>query len=68
MFWDILPEICSLIIWHENAIGCLRHLFMHSRGIIKICYALERDHESFTITEHFKLPLLTVFVNNSLTK
>ncbi len=20
MFWDILPKICSSIIWHENAI------------------------------------------------
>ncbi len=29
---------------------------------------LEGDHEMFTITEHFKPPLFTVFVNNPLTK
>ncbi len=32
MFWNILPEICLSILWHENAIGDLRNLFMYSRG------------------------------------
>ncbi len=35
MFWDILPEICSSILWHENTIGGLRNIFMFSRGAMK---------------------------------
>ncbi len=35
IFWDILPEICSSIFWHENAIGGLRNLFMYLRGAMK---------------------------------
>ncbi len=34
--WDILTEICSSILWHENAIGGLRNLFTHSRRAMKI--------------------------------
>ncbi len=45
MFWDTLPEICSSIIWHENAIGGLRNLFTLSREAMKIFYTLEGDHE-----------------------
>ncbi len=36
MFWDILPEICSSILWHENAIGVLRNLFKYSRRAMKL--------------------------------
>ncbi len=32
MFWDILPEISSTILWHENAIGSLINHFKYSRG------------------------------------
>ncbi len=35
MFSDILPEICSSTLWHENAIGGLRNLFPYSRGVMK---------------------------------
>ncbi len=37
MFWYILPEICSSILWHENAIGDLRNLFMYLRRAMKFC-------------------------------
>ncbi len=35
MFWDIVPEICLSILWHQNVIGGLRNLFKYSRGAMK---------------------------------
>ncbi len=35
MFWDILPEICSSILWHVNAIEGLGNIFVYSRGDMK---------------------------------
>ncbi len=55
MFWDMLPEICSSILWHENNIGDLRNLFTHSGGVMGIFYVLEGDHEflpSWNISNH----------------
>ncbi len=49
---DILPGICSSIVWHENAIGGLRNLITHFKVAMKMFYTLEVDHKSFTITEH----------------
>ncbi len=50
MFWDILTEI----LWHKNRIGGLKNLFMHSRGDMKIWYALEGTWIK-VITEHNRL-------------
>ncbi len=54
--WDILPEICSSALWHENIIGGLRNLFMYLRWVMN----------TFPIMEHFKLPLPTIFVTTPL--
>ncbi len=56
MYWDILPEICLSILWHENALWGLRNLFTYLRGDHDIFYPLDGDHEIFTIMEHFNTP------------
>ncbi len=60
----------SLVILKVSAVSYIANwlLFLIKIVFMKIVYSLKRDHEMFTITEHFKPSLLTVFVNNSLTK